>query len=154
LRFGLLSARLFGLLSISANCNACGPIVERTRGRYISRHSFTQSACGRLSGEAVLQRSLRYDGKKRPLRAALKTTLCEYWGRPAFPYPAYTKVTDRDVLAMRAYLNTIAPVRFTPPANALNFPFNQRWLMLSPRNFRICARSRCICVHCRLCAAT
>ncbi|WP_425518403.1 c-type cytochrome [Paraburkholderia edwinii] len=49
---------------------------------------------------------------------------------PAFPYPSYTKVADRDVLAMRAYLNTIAPVRFTPPANALNFPFNQRWLML------------------------
>ncbi|HEY4352406.1 MAG TPA: cytochrome c [Paraburkholderia sp.] len=49
---------------------------------------------------------------------------------PAFPYPAYTKVMDRDVLAIRAYLNTVAPVRFTPPANALNFPFNQRWLML------------------------
>jgi mono/diheme cytochrome c family protein len=48
---------------------------------------------------------------------------------PAFPYPSYTKVADRDVLAIRAYLNTIAPVRFTPPANALNFPFNQRWLM-------------------------
>jgi mono/diheme cytochrome c family protein len=49
---------------------------------------------------------------------------------PAFPYPSYTRVTDRDVLAIRAYLNTIAPVRFTPPANALSFPFNQRWLML------------------------
>lgn len=49
---------------------------------------------------------------------------------PAFPYPSYTKVADRDVLAIRAYLNTVAPVRFTPPANALSFPFNQRWLML------------------------
>jgi mono/diheme cytochrome c family protein len=49
---------------------------------------------------------------------------------PAFPYPSYTKVADRDVLAIRAYLNTVAPVRFTPPANTLTFPFNQRWLML------------------------
>jgi mono/diheme cytochrome c family protein len=49
---------------------------------------------------------------------------------PAFPYPSYTKVADRDVLAIRAYLNTVAPVHFTPPANALNFPFNQRWLMV------------------------
>jgi mono/diheme cytochrome c family protein len=48
---------------------------------------------------------------------------------PAFPYPSYTKATDRDVLAIRAYLNTVAPIHFTPPANELTFPFNQRWLM-------------------------
>ncbi|MFC0401338.1 c-type cytochrome [Paraburkholderia rhizosphaerae] len=48
---------------------------------------------------------------------------------PAFPYPSYTKVMDRDVLAIRAYLNTVAPIHSTPPANALRFPFNQRWLM-------------------------
>nr|WP_175231620.1 cytochrome c [Paraburkholderia humisilvae] len=49
---------------------------------------------------------------------------------PAFPYPSYTKVTERDVFAIRAYLNTIVPVHNTPPANELRFPFNQRWLML------------------------
>jgi mono/diheme cytochrome c family protein len=48
---------------------------------------------------------------------------------PAFPYPSYTKITDRDVLAIRAYLNTVAPIHSTPPANELSFPFNQRWLM-------------------------
>ena len=29
---------------------------------------------------------------------------------PAMPYPAYTKMTDADVLAIRAYLATVAPV--------------------------------------------
>ncbi|MBN3767255.1 cytochrome c [Burkholderia sp. Ac-20365] len=49
---------------------------------------------------------------------------------PAFPYVEYTKVTDQDVQAIRAYLNTVVPVRYTPPPNDLRFPFNQRWLMI------------------------
>jgi mono/diheme cytochrome c family protein len=48
---------------------------------------------------------------------------------PAFPYPSYTRVAERDLLAIRAYLNTVAPVHYTPPGNELAFPFNQRWLM-------------------------
>lgn len=49
---------------------------------------------------------------------------------PTFPYAEYTKVTDSDILAIRAYLNTLAPVHYTPPANDVKFPFNQRWLMV------------------------
>jgi mono/diheme cytochrome c family protein len=49
---------------------------------------------------------------------------------PAFPYAEYTKVTDSDVLAIRAYLNTLSPIHYTPPRNELSFPFNQRWLMV------------------------
>jgi mono/diheme cytochrome c family protein len=49
---------------------------------------------------------------------------------PAFPYPEYTKVTGQDVLAIRAYLNAVVPVHYTPPRNDLSFPFNQRWLMV------------------------
>jgi mono/diheme cytochrome c family protein len=49
---------------------------------------------------------------------------------PAFPYAEYTKVTDQDVLAIRAYLNTLTPIHYTPPGNSLKFPFNQRWLMV------------------------
>jgi mono/diheme cytochrome c family protein len=48
---------------------------------------------------------------------------------PAFPYAEYTRVTEQDLLAIRAYLNTLTPIHFTPPANSLKFPFNQRWLM-------------------------
>lgn len=49
---------------------------------------------------------------------------------PAFPYAEYTRVTDQDVLAIRAYLNTVTPVHYTPPRNSLKFPFNQRWAMV------------------------
>lgn len=48
---------------------------------------------------------------------------------PAFPYASYTMMTDKDVLAIRAYLATLKPVHSAPPANTLVFPFNQRWLM-------------------------
>ena len=49
---------------------------------------------------------------------------------PAFPYADYTLVTSGDVLAIRAYLNTLAPIHYTPPRNEMSFPFNQRWLMV------------------------
>ena len=48
---------------------------------------------------------------------------------PAFPYESYTLLADQDVLAIKAYLSTLTPVEYTPPANALAFPFNQRPLM-------------------------
>ena len=48
---------------------------------------------------------------------------------PAFPYTAYTKVTDEDVHAIYAYLQSLAPVKYNPPANEMPFPFGQRSLM-------------------------
>ena len=48
---------------------------------------------------------------------------------PAFPYPSYTLMTRDDVLAVKAYLFSLKPVRNMPPANELMFPFNQRYLM-------------------------
>jgi mono/diheme cytochrome c family protein len=48
---------------------------------------------------------------------------------PAFPYAAYTYMTDADVLAIKAYLFSLPPVAYEPPANTLKFPYNQRWLM-------------------------
>lgn len=48
---------------------------------------------------------------------------------PAFPYTSYTLLSDDDVLAIRAYLATLAPVAEAAPANNLDFPFNQRAIM-------------------------
>jgi mono/diheme cytochrome c family protein len=50
---------------------------------------------------------------------------------PAFPYTAYTKVTDEDIHAIYAYLKTLAPVKYNPPANEMPFPFSQRGLMMA-----------------------
>ena len=48
---------------------------------------------------------------------------------PAFPYPSFTKFIRDDVLAIRAYLATLAPVRNTRPPPDLRWPFNYRVLM-------------------------
>jgi mono/diheme cytochrome c family protein len=62
---------------------------------------------------------------------------------PAMPYPAYTRMTDDDVLAIRAYLATLAPVSNQRPPNQLPFPLNIRlvmagwnWLNFSPGRYR------------------
>jgi mono/diheme cytochrome c family protein len=48
---------------------------------------------------------------------------------PAFPYTAYTKVTDEDIHAIYAYLKTLNPVSYTPPKNEMSFPFSMRGLL-------------------------
>jgi mono/diheme cytochrome c family protein len=49
---------------------------------------------------------------------------------PAMPYPAYTKMSDDDVLAIRAYLATVTPVSNKVISNQLPFPFNIRLSMV------------------------
>jgi nicotinate dehydrogenase subunit B len=48
---------------------------------------------------------------------------------PAFPYTAYAKLTDGDLLALYAYLMSQPPVHAAAPATRLEFPFNWRPLM-------------------------
>jgi mono/diheme cytochrome c family protein len=48
---------------------------------------------------------------------------------PAMPYPYYTKMSREDVLAIRAYLKTLEPVRNPVVTNTLPFPFNIRSTM-------------------------
>jgi mono/diheme cytochrome c family protein len=48
---------------------------------------------------------------------------------PAFPYPSYTLLTDEDVLAIKAYLFSLKPVKQANRPNTFAFPYNQRWLM-------------------------
>jgi mono/diheme cytochrome c family protein len=54
---------------------------------------------------------------------------------PAMPYTYYTKMTREDVIAIRAYLDTLQPVRNLVQANQLPFPFNQRETMLGWNEF-------------------
>jgi mono/diheme cytochrome c family protein len=49
---------------------------------------------------------------------------------PAMPYTYYTKMTREDVVAIRAYLDTLQPVRNLVHADQLPFPFNQRETMI------------------------
>lgn len=58
---------------------------------------------------------------------------------PAFPYPHFTRLTRQDILAIRAYLATLTPVKNAPRAPELRWPFNYRvvmrgwnWLFFKP----------------------
>ncbi|WP_407309378.1 cytochrome c [Pseudomonas sp. nanlin1] len=48
---------------------------------------------------------------------------------PAFPYTSYTLMPREEILAIKAYLFSLAPVKQAPPENDIGFPFNQRWGM-------------------------
>jgi mono/diheme cytochrome c family protein len=48
---------------------------------------------------------------------------------PAFPYPSFTKMPPDDVVAIRAYLTTVTPVRNVTPAPKLRWPLNHRVVM-------------------------
>ncbi len=48
---------------------------------------------------------------------------------PALPYPNFTHASRADDDAMLAYLKTIPPVNYNPPANKLPFPLNVRFMI-------------------------
>ena len=48
---------------------------------------------------------------------------------PAFPYPNFTILVRDDIVAIRAYLATLAPIRNKAPPPELRFPFNFRVVM-------------------------
>jgi len=63
----------------------------------------------------------------RSLRLGVAPNGSRYY--PAFPYPHFTKMIRGDMLAIRAYLGTLPPVRNTPPPPQLRWPLNYRVLM-------------------------
>ncbi len=48
---------------------------------------------------------------------------------PAFPYTAFTKLSDEDAHALFVYLKTLPPVQSAAPENKMRFPYSQRWLL-------------------------
>jgi mono/diheme cytochrome c family protein len=48
---------------------------------------------------------------------------------PAFPYPSYTRMTERDLIDLKAYLDTVEPVENAVPEHAVDIPFGFRPLL-------------------------
>ncbi len=48
---------------------------------------------------------------------------------PAFPYTAFTKLSDADVDALYAYFKTVPAAKSAAPQNQMRFPYNQRWAL-------------------------
>jgi mono/diheme cytochrome c family protein len=46
---------------------------------------------------------------------------------PAFPYTSYTRMTDEDLAALKAYLDSLPPSAQPRREHELGFPYNQRW---------------------------
>jgi mono/diheme cytochrome c family protein len=67
------------------------------------------------------------DDFHRALRLGVAPDGSRYY--PAFPYPNFTKLVRDDILAIRAYLATLAPVRNSVPPPELRFPLNYRVVM-------------------------
>lgn len=64
---------------------------------------------------------------ERALRLGIAPDGSRYY--PVFPYPNFTKLTRDDILAIRAYLATLAPFADRAPPGELRFPANFRVLM-------------------------
>jgi mono/diheme cytochrome c family protein len=67
------------------------------------------------------------DDFRRALRDGVAPDGSRYY--PAFPYPYFTKLTREDIAAIRAYLETLAPVHSITPSPELRWPLNYRILM-------------------------
>ncbi|MGY4571060.1 MULTISPECIES: c-type cytochrome [Bradyrhizobium] len=63
----------------------------------------------------------------RALRTGVAPSGAHYY--PAFPYPYFTKLIRDDILAIRAYLATLAPVSNKAPPPELRWPLNYSVLM-------------------------
>jgi mono/diheme cytochrome c family protein len=64
----------------------------------------------------------------RALREGLSPSGAHYF--PAFPFPSFTGMTDRDILDIRAYLQTVTPVAVANKPHAVPFPYDVRSTMV------------------------
>jgi mono/diheme cytochrome c family protein len=62
----------------------------------------------------------------RALRDGVRPDGANYF--PVFPYPSFTKITDADVQAIKAYLFSLPAVRQANRAHDVSFPFSWRLL--------------------------
>ncbi len=63
----------------------------------------------------------------RALRAGTAPDGSHYY--PVFPYTSYTRMTLRDLVDLKAYLDGVEPKRHEVAAHQLRFPFNLRFTM-------------------------
>jgi mono/diheme cytochrome c family protein len=62
----------------------------------------------------------------RALREGVRPDGANYF--PVFPYPSFTGITDRDALAIKAYLFSLPAVRQQNRPHDVSFPFSWRFL--------------------------
>jgi mono/diheme cytochrome c family protein len=145
----LILALAAGTLAGPANAQTADPVVEQ--GRYLAIAGNCVS-CHTRQGGQLFAGGLPFDtpfgtlystnitpdpgtgiGKwsEKDFLGALRSGLRPNGEHlyPAFPYTAFTKLSDADAHALFVYLKTLKPVQSAAPENKLRFPYSQRWLL-------------------------
>ncbi|EJF90332.1 cytochrome c [Bartonella tamiae] len=83
------------------------------------------------------------DWSEKEFADAVRQGISKSKGRlyPAMPYDAYHAMSDDDVSALYAYLQTTKPVDEAPKTTKLTFPFNMRFLMIGWNIFNVSSGS-------------
>lgn len=117
-------------LATAADCTACH---TRPGGKPFAGGVVVQTPFGRLVGSNITPDPVAGIGgwTDDEFVSALRDGRGRGGKRlyPAMPYPAYTKMTREDALAIHAYLRTINPAPDRVESNRLPFPFRIRSTM-------------------------
>ncbi len=117
-------------IATAANCMACH---VGTDGTPYAGGNFIETPLGAIMGTNIT--SSKEYGIGNYSEADLAAVLHEgkapdHMLYPAMPYPDYHGMSDEDVTALYAYLQTIPPIDAAPEGETnLDFPFNMRFLM-------------------------
>ena len=115
-------------LAAAANCATCH---TRPGGAPFSGGVAFETPFGTIYSSNITQDAEQGIGKwtLQDLARALHEGISAKGYRlfPAFPYTSFTKITNQDVSALYAYLRTVAPDTYSPPANGALF--SARWAM-------------------------
>jgi mono/diheme cytochrome c family protein len=120
-----------------ASCHTADPAKPFAGGRLIATPFGGVYAPNLTPDNETGLGSWRDEDFVRALRLGIAPDGSRYY--PAFPYPYFTKLIRDDMLAIRAYLATLQPVRNKVPQPEMLFPFSFRvgmrlwnWLYLEP----------------------
>ncbi len=117
-------------LAIAGNCASCH---SRPDGDFMAGGVAFETPFGRLFSTNITPDvetgigSWSSEDFRRSMRSGVRPNGEHLY--PAFPYTAFTRLTDADLDAMFAYLQSVAPIRRANTQNELGFPFNVRALL-------------------------
>jgi mono/diheme cytochrome c family protein len=117
-------------LAVAADCVACHTVADSGRafaGGVAFRLPFGTIYSSNITPDATGIGNWSDEDFVRAVREGVRNDGRHLY--PAFPYTAYTQLSRSDVLAIKAYLFTLSPIRQKNRDNDLAFPFNQRWAM-------------------------
>ncbi|MCH8091100.1 MAG: c-type cytochrome [Proteobacteria bacterium] len=116
----------------AAGCKACHTDTKK-KGPPLAGGRAIETPFGTFYGPNITPDPLTGIGKWsdgdfiRALRSGISPDGGHYY--PVFPYTSFTKMTDRDMLDLKAYIFSLPPVNKPNRPHEVNFPFGFRFLL-------------------------